>query len=465
MRARGADSLILGRSGRFPFSAPFVLSPQALSAHVYTIGISGSGKSKLLENLVAQLIATGHGCGVIDPHSLLIDDLLKHLVTRRTLADPAIKSRILYIDPSREDYVIPMNVLATPDRPYRVAASVIEAFRRTWPESLKEAPHFTNVMFHSLLVLIKTGMTLIDLPRLLIDKPFRDTLLEKAQDRDLASYFHDRYDQWQRDAAVMRESALNKVTALSLNPYLKLMLGQTKPLDFAEIMDNSTILLLDLGRSDPETNRLIGSLVVTGLELGMYRRRTRRLWNLTIDEFAGYVAQEGSEMTFAHVLSQGRKFAFTMTVAHQTLSQVSERILGALGNVKTKIIFGIDRYDAEYLAKIIGWVDTEEVKREAKTETQTELFSPLPEQWEKIIDGLRFQRPRQATVATHDNQVVKIITQTVPPYNAQDEHLETVRLESLKNFGIPCRDAKREIEERLSALPQKPDTPLYYDLK
>jgi hypothetical protein len=46
-------------------------------------------------------------------------------------------------------------------------------------------------------------------------------------------------------------------------------------------MDEGKILPLDLGRSDEETNRLIGRLVVTGLELAMWRRRNRKLWNLT----------------------------------------------------------------------------------------------------------------------------------------------------------------------------------------
>jgi hypothetical protein len=136
------------------------------------------------------------------------------------------------------------------------------------------------------------------------------------------------------------------------------MLGQrANHLDFRAIMDEGKIPLLDLGRSDGETNRLIGSLVVTGLKLAM--RRNRKLRNLIIDEFAGYVANEGSVKTLAlrlrsgqtYVFSEGRKFRMSMTVAHQDLSQLTPRMLGALSNVQTKVIFGISRRDAEYFAR------------------------------------------------------------------------------------------------------------------
>ena len=53
--------------------------------------------------------------------------------------------------------------------------------------------------------------------------------------------------------------------------------GSLSPhLDFRAIMDEGKVLLLDLGHSDSETNRLIGSLVVTSLELAMRRRRRNR---------------------------------------------------------------------------------------------------------------------------------------------------------------------------------------------
>jgi hypothetical protein len=59
-------------------------------------------------------------------------------------------------------------------------------------------------------------------------------------------------------------------------------------------MDKGKILLLDLGHSDGETNRLIRSLAVTGLELAMRRRRNRKRWNLT------------SEVEYTHKLLRSR---------------------------------------------------------------------------------------------------------------------------------------------------------------
>jgi hypothetical protein len=65
-------------------------------------------------------------------------------------------------------------------------------------------------------------------------------------------------------------------------------------LDFRAIVDESKALLLGLGRLDGETHRLISSPVATGPELAMRRRRNHGSWNLTIDEFTGYVTSEGA---------------------------------------------------------------------------------------------------------------------------------------------------------------------------
>jgi len=160
--------LVLGRLWRFPISPLFRVTASAHTAHLYVIGMSGKGKSKLLEWCLYQDIAAGRGCGLIDPHSLLVDDLLRLLVTRGVLANPDIRHRLIYVDPARTDCVVPFNVL-TPrsEHSYDIAATILEAFRRTWPECLREEPHFSNVVTAALIVLIENSLMPMHVPRLL----------------------------------------------------------------------------------------------------------------------------------------------------------------------------------------------------------------------------------------------------------------------------------------------------------
>src|SRR5207244_398203 len=112
------------------------------------------------------------------------------------------------------------------------------------------------------------------------------------------------------------------------------------------------VLIVDLGRCDGETRHLLGSLIVTGLEQAALSRkdelrRARRPFYFYLDEFQDFCANEGSVMTLAQILSEARKFGLHLTLAHQTLGQLSsERLRSALGNVGTKVVFAVDRTDA-----------------------------------------------------------------------------------------------------------------------
>src|SRR5258706_12448100 len=71
--------LVLGRTGPFSFFPTYAISARERVAHQWVIGVSGKGKSKFLENCIFQDIAEGRGCGVIDPHSLLMHEVLRFL--------------------------------------------------------------------------------------------------------------------------------------------------------------------------------------------------------------------------------------------------------------------------------------------------------------------------------------------------------------------------------------------------
>jgi hypothetical protein len=76
-------------------------------------------------------------------------------------------------------------------------------------------------------------------------------------------------------------------------------------------MDRGQILLCDLGRVDAETRRLLGSLIVTGLEQAALSRQDtpsdqRRPFTLLLGEFQDYCANAGSAQTLARILAERR---------------------------------------------------------------------------------------------------------------------------------------------------------------
>lgn len=465
-RAIRRESLVLGRTGPFFFAPVYRVPAQARSTHMYVIGITGKGKSKLLESCLVQDIRARRGCVLIDPHGDLTEDVLRHCLTRHILT-PADAKHLIYFEPTRQDRIIPFNVLATDGRPYEIAQRVVEAFRRTWPESLREAPHFSNIATAALMVLVENGLTLIDMHRLLVDADWREALLERTANSEVVSFFHDRYDRWGREAPALRESTLNKVAAFTFNPYLRLVLGQRENrLNLRRIMDEGQVLLVDLGRCDGETRRLLGSLLVTGLEQAAASRQgipreKRRACYTYIDEFQDFAANPGSVKSLAQILSECRKFGLHLTLAHQNLSQLSPRMLGAIGNIQTRVFFGLARRDAEWFAHEVGWVDTQAVKREAQTEVQHPVFAPLTEQWEEWAVRLKDQPARQALVSGYDGSVRRIWTLRVPPYRVDDEALADLCTASLKRHGVPYRQAMAVLEASKTA--ERPAVPPFYD--
>jgi hypothetical protein len=453
------ESLILGRTGPLSIFPAFRIGAQQRTTHMYVLGITGQGKSKLLEHCLFQDITSGRGCGLLDPHTDLAQDLLAYLASSGFFTSPKNRDRFVYFEPSRSDCLIPFNVLATPYPPYVIAMNLVEAFRRTWPESLREAPRFTNILLASLLTLIANHLTLVELPRLLTDQGFRERLLNNVDDQEVISVFHDRLDKWGREQPLILESILNKVSAFSLNPALRLILGSRENrLDFRRIMDEGKVLVADLGRCDGETRRLLGSLIVTGMEQAALSRkdeptRKRRPFYFYIDEFQDFVANEGSVMTLAQILSESRKFGLHLTLAHQTLGQMmSGRMRAALGNIGTKVVFAVDRVDAEIMAKKLFMVDGERVKHEVENEYQQEkshpLYYSLQEEWERAVHGIQALRPRACLAKAPQRGVAQIYTVTIPGHRLSEKDLEDLRFSLIKKDGQPSWRLREEINKR-----------------
>ena len=472
-RRRHKDQVELGTTRFFSLPgyglhwSPLHVHETERRTHTYVIGITGTGKSKLLEHILFQDIIHGRGGGVLDPHSDLVQDLL-HYLQSHPQQSQAHWERIIYFDPSRSDSLIPFNVLDTGFSPYETTQNVIEAFRRTWPNTLEEAPRFANIATAAILTLIANKLTLVEMPRLLTDQEFRDALLANVQDVEVLGFWRGRYEKWGRETPLMVESLLNKVTAFTMNPQLRLLLGAGENrLNFRRIMDEGQVLLVDLGRCDAETRRLVGSLIVTGLEQAARSRKDirdeRRPFYFCIDEFQDFCANDGAAQTLAQILSECRKFGLHLTLAHQTLAQINERMKGALGNIQLKIIFGTSRQDAEILAKHLFQVTGEKVKFAIRDSRQSggnrPIFYSLQEEWERSIRRVQQLKPRTAYVSRPGGKgVTQIQTMTIRHAGVSGEALEQLRSTLACRTGVATNELAKMIDRR-SALHEETSRP------
>jgi hypothetical protein len=219
------------------------------------------------------------------------------------------------------------------------------------------------------------------------------------------------------------------------------MLSQNEnKLDIRKIMDEGKVLLVDMGNCDDETKRLIGTLIVTGFEQAALSRsrialEERRPFYLYIDEFQDFACNPGAAETFSQMLSQVRKYGLHMTLANQSIAQLSQELQTALGNAQTMVAFRISRADAEVLARVLGYVDSQVIKRDAHSSTQHPIFAPLAEQWEGIIQALTTQAVRQCMIKTADDRLGVVWAEKVLEGSNKADELEQVILSSLKRHG------------------------------
>jgi hypothetical protein len=468
-------ALTLGTRGPFGLR-PVSLALDRLHTHLYVVGQSGQGKSKLLQHLLFQLATASWGCGVIDPHSDLANDLIAQLASypRRhpwlsgNPDNSCNRQRVIYLDPSRTDYIVPVNLLKnTTATPYETAENIVEAFRRVWPETLSEAPRFAQIMRNSLLVLAQRGLTLLELEPFLTNASMRRRLLEGFPDAQIANFFSTQFKRWGREQVIMAGPVLNKVSAFLFQPAVRLSLGATENrLDFRTIMDRGQILIVDLGGLTGETQQLYGSLLVTGLEHAAMSRRNqlpeeRRPFFCMIDEFPFFCARDST--TLARILSEVRKFNCYLGLAHQTLAQTDQRMQGALENAKLKVVFGTGRQTAQALASQLYLPDPDAVKHVVEdTDQQARshpLFETLYNQAEMAVQELMRLKARHVMVKLPDSdRLYKLRTPTVPGKVISRTRLDEIKRMLARQSGRTCAERTRELAARLPTQPNQEQT-------
>ncbi len=313
--------------------------------HLYIIGKSGVGKTKLLELMLRQDITYNHGLCLIDPHGDVIEAMLDYIPKER-IEDVCI------IDPTDLDFPASFNPLANVDPlfKFQLTQGLIEVFQKqfgaNWTPRLEHVFRFT-----CLALLDYPHATMRGMISMLTDRNYRQKVVEYITDDMVKRFFAIEFADWSEkfdtDAII---PLVNKLGQFLSDPLLRNIFGQKQnKIDISSLMNEEKIILINLskGRLGEENSSFLGSIFLTkikqaGMERAAIPENERKDFYIYVDEFQNVVTQ-----TFENILSEARKYGLNLTMAHQYVGQIIPKVHQAvLGNCGSIITFRIGGEDA-----------------------------------------------------------------------------------------------------------------------
>ena len=199
--------------------------------------------------------------------------------------------------------------------------------------------------------------TLLDVNRMLTNKPFRNAVIEKITDPVVKSFWSEEFatytDRYTQEAT---PAIQNKVGQFVSNPLIRNIVGQPKStFDLRQMMDTKKIFIVNLskGRMGESNAALLGSMLTVKIYLAAMSRADEPAARMAalprcyfyVDEFQSMMNE-----AFADILSESRKYKLALTLANQYIEQMEENVRNAVfGNVGTLITFRVGPFDAEVL--------------------------------------------------------------------------------------------------------------------
>ncbi|MCF7860593.1 type IV secretion system DNA-binding domain-containing protein [Patescibacteria group bacterium] len=355
------QGLLLGENVYRGVKQDIRIKRQDRRRHTYVVGKSGVGKSVLLTNMAIQDIQNGEGVCVLDPHGDLIEDILQRIPPERA-------EDVVIFSPADLERPLALNLLEYdpryPEQKSFVINEMIGIFDKLYDLKATGGPMFEQYMRNALLLIMEdpeSGSTLMEIPKVLSDENFRKMKLSRCHNRTVVDFWKKEAEKAGGDAALANivPYITSKLTSFISNDMMRPIIGQQKSsFNFRDLMDRQKILLIDLPKGVVgEMNAyLLGMIVVGKILMAALSRADmpgdqRKDFYLYIDEFQNFTTN-----SVCQILSEARKYALNLIIAHQYIGQLSKNnnteIKDAVfGNVGTMISFKIGTEDAEFLVK------------------------------------------------------------------------------------------------------------------
>lgn len=423
---------VLGTATYGNLGRPVAVAPDE-SLHQLIVGPTGTGKSTLLLNQITQDMQAGRGVILIDPGGDLARDVIE-----RIPADHV--NDLIYLNPA-SDRPVGLNPLACSPRDAELVADQI--FTLLHDQSDSWGVKLGELLRNALVLLASTGQTLLELPAVLTNARFRESLVARL-DPMFALTVRDYFARFEADPdgtyATTVPAVLNKVSPLIDRWRLRAILGQARPTwTMQDVLDHGKLLVVALpsGSIGSDAADLLGVLTVQMVWNAIQRRSEvslaqRRPVSLYIDEAARFL-RGGTDL--GDMLARARGHGLEVVAAMQHLDQAPFQLRSALlSEARTKVAFQPGPRDATMLATAFGPT----VHRD---------------------DFLTLRRHTALAVVAHASEVSPPVTIQTHPRPAPSGWGPTALAASVDRHARELAEVQREIEQRRQLQLAGPERP------
>jgi hypothetical protein len=351
------------------------LDELARMRHVYCSGMTGVGKSVLLENMIINDIESGRGCVVIDPHGELIDTVLEKISTDR--------EDVFVLDPADISFPFGMNLLelttADPIRRELEKVLVVDAYITTMKRVFSEGSIGANTddifrMSCSAILDHPEGGGLLEMLLMLTSDRYRNGVLQFIKDPVVANYWEVVFPALAGQGKFLvanLNAPLNKIRRFIANGLVANIICQKKStLNVAEAINSGAVILARFSRGDMgfENSALLGAMLIAKVQIAAMQRvsipmEQRVPTFLYVDEFQNFVGDSSGAQSFGEILSEARKYKLGLVIANQFIDQLkqggSTYLMSAIfNNCGTTITFRVGVTDAKFFEEIYFDKDT-----------------------------------------------------------------------------------------------------------
>jgi hypothetical protein len=327
---------------------------------IYILGTRGSGKTSLFLHLILHDINRGRGLALLDPHGILVDNLVARLPADRL-------SDVIYWDVSDPQYAFGVNPYscAKLEDDDLAANLILSLFAKLWDVSRTGTPRLRTYIVSSAQVLLANpGMTMLELRDLFTDEAVCNTLLERVTHKPTRDFWQDFYrnnsPNVRRGIVDPLLTRLQEFIATRLAYY---MVGQSESaLDFRSIIDQRQILLIKLpeGGIGDEQKHVLGTMIIgqiVAAALSQYDipvLEARTPFHLYVDEFDEFTTPD-----FSKIINKARQYGLEAIVAHQSFFQLNEEIKASVKTSGVRVVFTIGPDDHREAAGMFEPVEIE----------------------------------------------------------------------------------------------------------